>query len=780
MKRFIVILLGSVCLISAKGQIKTTYYDCPIQGDSVVNSFMGMINNHGASTNKVIIPEMDISKLLRADNGLDGIEKPFKFGKGIEQNITLDNGNWSEINGGRLWFLSFEADKAHSLNFIFKDFHLPPGGELFIVNHDNTIIYGPVTAQTISNEDYFLTDVIPDSKVTILLYEPSSSQGLSTLTIIRTIYGYRSANNHRNGGLVGSSESCNNDVACFSEYSQETKAVALVLLANGEEWCSGSLVMSTNMTFKPYFLTAFHCLDTNQDGSLSNTEITNAQNWMFKFDYRKTTCEGNNVTTGYSYNGSIFRAAYFPTDFALLEINQALPKDGRHFWLGWNRSGNVPSDGTCIHHPSGDVMKISFDYNQLSSFSWNGTNNHWQVLFDDGVVEHGSSGSPLLDSNNKVVGQLHGNYEYNKYYSYCAQPKGHFGKFSLSWTGGGTNTTRLSNWLDPIGTGQTTMEGLNPSTVSISGPDIPCGTAVYSIPGLPDGYTVTWSWSELIEGFFLLNNTPTTNSCTILNDNKAYINGQLIATIKKNGVTIATRTKYINTGADLLGYCSQDGYSYPGWLYQGMSSYPFVSGDVINVFKGPTITLVSSNFAGANITYSGTTPLDWTHNNNTITFHFKYLRPINPNDPIQNRARSLPSTACLVINGKYPNNCKTFQFTVNGSEPLDPISSNGDSRSESVRLSVQSTGSLYTFTILAPNDISTDIVSEVKDKTFSVEDYLPWRMTISNSLTGKIVYSSDIKDSSLQLETADWSTGIYVIEARIGSEVLRQKFIIAR
>ena len=211
-----------------------------------------------------------------------------------------------------------------------------------------------------------------------------------------------------------------------------------------------------------------------------------------------------------------------------------------------------------------------------------------------------------------------------------------------------------------------------------------------------------------------------------------------------------------------------------------MSSYPFGSGDVINVFKGPTITLVSSNFAGANITYSGTTPLDWTHNNNTITFHFKYLRPINPNDPIQNRARSLPSTACLVITGKYPNNCKTFQFKVIGLEPFDVMSSIGDSRSESVRLSVQSTGSLYTFTILAPNNISTDIVSEVKDKTFSVEDYLPWRMTISNSLTGKIVYSSDIKDSSLQLETADWSTGIYVIEARIGSEVLRQKFIIAR
>ena len=35
-----------------------------------------------------------------------------------------------------------------------------------------------------------------------------------------------------------------------------------------------------------------------------------------------------------------------------------------------------------------------------------------------------------------------------------------FGRFSWSWNGGGTNATRLSNWLDPLGTGATTLESL--------------------------------------------------------------------------------------------------------------------------------------------------------------------------------------------------------------------------------------------------------------------------------------------------------------------------------
>lgn len=271
-----------VSLTSVKGQIKTTYYDDLVQGDSVVNFYMDVIKSSSTLSKTIKIAKIDVSNLYKEDEK-KSIDVPHRFGKGIELNLTLSNGNWIDINSGRLWSLTIEADSAVSLNFIFKDFHLPENAELFIVNHDNSIVYGPVTSHSISNEKHFLTDIIPDSRATILLYEPFSSQGLSSLTINKVIYGYNSVLFNQENRLENPTDSCQIDVPCYPSCEPEAKAVALVLSADGEWCCSGSLVMSTDLSFKPYFLTAFRCIDSDNNGVLSETEISDAQNWMFKF-----------------------------------------------------------------------------------------------------------------------------------------------------------------------------------------------------------------------------------------------------------------------------------------------------------------------------------------------------------------------------------------------------------------------------------------------------------------------------------------------------------------
>jgi hypothetical protein len=75
------------------------------------------------------------------------------------------------------------------------------------------------------------------------------------------------------------------------------------------------------------------------------------------------------------------------------------------------------------------------------------------------VTEPGSSGSPLYNPAGRYIGQLHGGP------SVCGATgdnlSDYYGRFSLSWTGGGTDSTRLSNWLDAVNTGATAIDGLD-------------------------------------------------------------------------------------------------------------------------------------------------------------------------------------------------------------------------------------------------------------------------------------------------------------------------------
>ena len=71
--------------------------------------------------------------------------------------------------------------------------------------------------------------------------------------------------------------------------------------------------------------------------------------------------------------------------------------------------------------------------------------------WDAGTTEPGSSGSHLFDQNHCVVGQLGGGF------AACGNDEPDwYGRLSVSWTGGGTSATRLSDWLDPFGNGALT------------------------------------------------------------------------------------------------------------------------------------------------------------------------------------------------------------------------------------------------------------------------------------------------------------------------------------
>jgi V8-like Glu-specific endopeptidase len=289
-------------------------------------------------------------------------------------------------------------------------------------------------------------------------------------------------------GNPGASAACNVNVVCPEAvgWENERNSVALIVV-NGQESCTGSLVMNTCNTNRPYFLTANHCLSGN------------VANRVFQFQTWSNTCIGNNGwREDVHFNGATLRANNAASDFALLELNQTPPANSGITYSGWNRNINVPNGSVGIHHPAGDLMKFSRDLDPSGVSSWGGTNNHWVSVFEQGTVQPGSSGSPLYDMNHRIVGQLHGDQQNQG--NYCAQRRGEYGKFDQSWIGGGTNTTRLSNWLDPTNTGvlitNTTdvanLISIRPADYVISGPAQFCTSGNYSINNLPAGATLQW------------------------------------------------------------------------------------------------------------------------------------------------------------------------------------------------------------------------------------------------------------------------------------------------
>jgi hypothetical protein len=152
-------------------------------------------------------------------------------------------------------------------------------------------------------------------------------------------------------------------------------------------------------------------------------------------------------------------------DFALVELSLIPPPDYRPYYAGWNRSSNIPASTVTIHHPQGDIKKISKDNNPpvISSFGEPNTVdkdyikkgflriNRWEF----GTTESGSSGGALFDTDKNVIGTLTGG-EAN-----CKNPVyDYFERFSNAWDYKSDSAQQLKYWLDPLKTGAEVLNGM--------------------------------------------------------------------------------------------------------------------------------------------------------------------------------------------------------------------------------------------------------------------------------------------------------------------------------
>ena len=449
----------------------------------------------------IVMPQFDLEKVKAEDKINDQARtKPYRFGYKFDVNYnTYNAGAWEELqNGDRIWRINFISKGALTMNFIFDYYYLPEGATLYLYSNDRKDLLGAYTALENQENGILGTWIVKGENVWLEYHEPQKVRGLGRLNIDKVIHGYRGFYQPQTKGLNASGD-CNVDVKCdpnvgggstnwTNTRDKNMKGVA-VILVNGNDHCTGTLVNNTKQDKKPYFLTAHHCLMGAADGAGSGF---NASSWTFGFDWIANTpdCATTANTNGPNasakvISGATLRANRGGSDFALFELSQSIPTAWNTYFAGWDRSDTAPTEQLGIHHPSGDIMKISRNDQPATKAPrtiQGQTAQCWIISdWDYGVTEGGSSGSALFDTNGRIIGQLFGGAAACSGTSDNNQ-EDFYGRFATSWDTGSTAATRLKDWLDPDNTNQTTLDGAFDQALSITEEELQHQISIYPNP----------------------------------------------------------------------------------------------------------------------------------------------------------------------------------------------------------------------------------------------------------------------------------------------------------
>ncbi|MFH2144328.1 MAG: T9SS type A sorting domain-containing protein [Bacteroidota bacterium] len=453
MKRIILLLFVlSVGIILSKAQISTPELPLSFSSENCSNDY-----------DIVFFQKPNVEKLLAEDITRDKNGEFYRAGVAIQANLDKSNsGTWTQVQNGRIWRLKIVSYEAVGLALDINNFYLPEGTNLFFYNESKTQIFGPYTDFDNNEKNVFASDIISDDNIIIEYFEPENFSVESSFNISDVSYLYRG---EEKDIKYGESDACEVNINCpeGDNWQDEKRGVAKIYLRVGTNYgyCTGSFVNNQLQDCTTYFLTADHC---GQGASVSDLAW-----WRFYFNYEADSCDNppsspsSNLTYSCEYVSSGGNGGSSGSDFYLVKLDRTTyPESWYIYFNGWDRSTTASGGGVCIHHPAGDIKKISTYTNTPTSSTWGSVpNTHWRVYWattvtNKGVTEGGSSGSPLFNNSSRIIGTLTGGG------SYCTASTypDYYGKFSYHWESNGTtDDKKLKPWLDPNNTGITTLDG---------------------------------------------------------------------------------------------------------------------------------------------------------------------------------------------------------------------------------------------------------------------------------------------------------------------------------
>ncbi|GMU42962.1 MAG: trypsin-like peptidase domain-containing protein [Xanthomonadales bacterium] len=454
-------------------------------------------------------PALDTARLkledLRAAKS-DGQPQPFRYAVAhAVDGVKLVNGggsggHWSRLTDGRLrWRLPIHAEGAVSIDVGFRRWFLPHGAELRFSDARRRTVHGPYTDAHNPREGGLALPMIAGEEALIEVLLPAAQRDFLVLELGHVSHGYRSGEEALKSG------SCNLDTICpeGDPWRQQIRAVGRYTFSSGggSFLCTGQLLNRDSGDREPLFLTANHCLSTAES----------AASVVVYWKYESPTCRAVNSgangsslplsIASASQSGASLVATYAPSDMSLLRLSQAPPAAADPWWSGWDRRNLVPASAVAIHHPQGHEKRISFENDPPTVSDYEPTpggdaTTHLKVSdWDAGTTEGGSSGSGLWNPDKRLIGTLHGGF------AACGNNDAdYYGRLFISWTGGGSAGTRLSDHLDSAGAGLEFLDGRGSCdaptvTLTSSADPVIAGTDVTytaSASGGAGGYSYEW------------------------------------------------------------------------------------------------------------------------------------------------------------------------------------------------------------------------------------------------------------------------------------------------
>lgn len=392
----------------------------------------------------------DIDSLMEEDK-----QKGIENRTGIIIDVEIDlirEGLKEEIpTKGYIWRYKIISDKAKAIATFFKEYYIPQGGKLFLYDASYKKILGAFTNLN-NNSRNNLAIASIESNVIILEY----FQPYNTIDSLKLKIGWISLKYKTISDYLKTTQNNIIYINCpqGSKWQNEKHAVCYMEFKIDKSYylCTGFLINNVREDGEPYYMTANHCID--------NEEAANSA--VVYFNYENSTCESSDALKNQTLSGATLKATSIYTDFTLLLLTEKPPVYYFPYYVGWDVTGRRPYSAVGIHHPGGKPKAISIENDRPRSYPyklyWESSNyyseenTHWQVVFDEGITEGGSSGSPLLDEYGRAIGQLHGGPTTNPSIAY-------YGKISLSWNYDPAPSKQLKYWLDPDNTGKTVLNG---------------------------------------------------------------------------------------------------------------------------------------------------------------------------------------------------------------------------------------------------------------------------------------------------------------------------------